>query len=217
MQALIFDLDDTLYDLSRHRAHHLRRAWAEWLDHQEPVIAEAVVARAVRERIFFADMEGFLLRAGVEDAALRAELIAESRATWFTDLQFDDGVAALLSRLAGTYKLGLITNGPSWTQRAKIDQLQLAQWFPHIIVSGEYGCDKPDGRIFAAMLDRLGVAASAAVMVGDNPDADIRGAHGVGMRSIWIRHPHMTYPVDLAPAWRVVDHVTELPGALYVP
>ncbi len=217
MQAIIFDLDDTLYDLSRHRAQHLRRAWASWLTGIAVLEADAVITRAVRERIFFADMEQFLVRAGVADATQRSRLVEESRATWFTDLHLDEGVAELLSTLAGSYTLGLITNGPSWTQRAKIEQLHLSQWFPHMLVSGEYGCDKPDGRIFAAMLERLTVDVSAAVMVGDNPDADIRGAHGVGMRAIWIRHSHMVYPDDLAPAWGVVDHVTAIPGVLQLP
>ena len=215
MQALIFDLDDTLYDLSRHRAQHLRRAWSRWLDEGEPAQADAVIASAVRERIFFTDMDAFLHRAGVADAARRAALVDASRATWFADLHLDAGVAEVLDTLAATYRLGLITNGPSWTQRAKIAQLQLARWFPHIIVSGEFGCDKPDARIFAHMLDALSVDADAALMIGDNPDADIRGAHGVGMRAVWIQHPHLVNPADLAPAWAVIPHVTALMGIVH--
>lgn len=214
MQALIFDLDDTLYDLSRHRAQHLRRAWAEWLDTIDPVLADGVIAQAVRERIFFADMDAFLLRHGVTQHGQRERLVAASRATWFGDLHLDVGVAEVLDALAGKYQMGLITNGPSWTQRAKIMQLTLSRWFPQMIVSGEFGCDKPDARIFRHMLDALGVAPEEALMIGDNPDADVRGAHGVGMRAVWIQHTHLHYPADLAPAWAVVTHVTALPGVL---
>ena len=217
MQALIFDLDDTLYDLSRHRAQHLRRAWAEWLDTIEPKNADAVIAQAVRERIFFVDMDAFLLRAGVADASRRAALVGISRASWFADLRLDAGVAEMLDALSGSHRLGLITNGPSWTQRAKIVQLGLDRWFPHILVSGEYGCDKPEARIFLHMLEALGTTVDTTVMVGDNPDADVRGAHGIGMRAVWIHHAHLQYPADLAPAWAVIPHVTALPGVLHTP
>lgn len=214
MQAYIFDLDDTLYDLSRHRARHLRRAWASWLDELPDYAVTAVLERAVQQRIFFRDMQTFLMDAGVDDAALREELVAVSQRTWFTDLELDAGVAGMLSALAQTARLGLITNGPSWTQRAKIEQFQLARWFPTMIVSGEFGYDKPDPRIFSAMLDALAVRAEDAVMVGDNPDADVRGAHAVGMRAVWVQHPHTHYPDDLDPPWRTIAHVRTLLDAV---
>ena len=210
MQAYIFDLDDTLNDLSRHRARHLRRAWASWLDELPHDAVTAVLERAVQQRIFFRDMQTFLGEAGVQDASLRDELVAVSHRTWFTDLELDAGVSDTLSTLAQTARLGLITNGPSWTQRAKIEHFQLARWFPAMIVSGEFGYDKPDPRIFAAMLDALDVRAEDAIMVGDNPDADIRGAHAAGMRAVWVQHAHMPYPADLDPPWRTIRHVRTL-------
>ena len=214
MQAYIFDLDDTLYDLSRHRERHLRRAWASWLDELPAHAVAAVLERAVHQRIFFRDMQTFLAEAGVDDAARREQLVAVSQQTWFTELELDAGVADTLSTLAETARLGLITNGPSWTQRAKIEQFRLARWFPKMIVSGEFGYDKPDPRIYQAMLDALGVGAEDAIMVGDNPEADIRGAHAAGMRAVWVQHPHVTYPDDLAPPWRTIPHVRALLDAV---
>lgn len=214
MQALIFDLDDTLYDLSRHRALHLRRAWAEWFAALEPAQVDAIIAAAVTERIFFLDMPAFLARHGVTDAGARARLVEASRDTWFADLVLDDGVAAVLDTLAGQYRLGLITNGPADIQGKKITRLGLARWFEALTVSQVFGVEKPDPRIFVDMLGRLGTSAEAAVMIGDNPAADIAGAHGVGMRAVWIRHPHIVYPAVLAPPWRVVRHVTQVPAVL---
>ena len=45
---------------------------------------------------------------------------------------------------------------------------------------------KPEPRIFTAILERAGVAARDAVAIGDNPDADMVGAHRAGMRSILV-------------------------------
>ena len=128
MQALVFDLDDTLYTLNRHRDYHLRRAWAPWLSTLPYSQREAIIADAVRERIFFRDMSDFLYARGVS-ATLNDDLCQRSRDTWFVDLQFDDGVEQLLDTLKSRYRLALITNGPSWTQRAKITQLQFNSHF----------------------------------------------------------------------------------------
>jgi putative hydrolase of the HAD superfamily len=215
MQALVFDLDDTLYTLNRHRDYHLRRAWAPWLATLPLHTQESVIAAAVTERIFFRDMADFLHGYGIPDD-LNQQLCQRSRDTWFGDLTFDTGVDVLLDSLKARYRLALITNGPSWTQRAKIEQLQLHRWFEYMVVSGEFGFEKPDPRIFDHVLTHLGVQATEAAMIGDNPDADIRGAHAVGMRAIWIAHEHLPYPDDLAPAWYRVTHVTQITGIFEV-
>ena len=215
MQALVFDLDDTLYTLNRHRDYHLRRAWAPWLTTLHPQLHESVIAAAVSQRIFFRDMADFLRGYDISDA-LNQQLCQRSRDSWFTDLTFDDGVEALLDRLSSQYRLALITNGPSWTQRAKIEQLQLSRWFEYMVVSGEFGVEKPDPQIFGHVLNQLKIDATDAVMIGDNPDADIRGAHAAGMRAIWIAHDHLPYPNDLSPAWRRVTHVTQIAQILEV-
>jgi putative hydrolase of the HAD superfamily len=55
------------------------------------------------------------------------------------------------------------------------------------------GVAKPDPAIFRLALDRLGVPASAAVMVGDVPSIDIDGARAAGVRAVLID------PLDLHP------------------
>ena len=79
-----------------------------------------------------------------------------------------------------------------------------------MVVSGEFGVDKPDPQIFAHVLNVLQVPASQAVMIGDNPDADIRGAQAAAMKTVWIAPEHGEYPVDLHPPWHRVGHVTQI-------
>jgi putative hydrolase of the HAD superfamily len=210
LTTLLFDLDDTLYTLDRHRQQHLQRAWAGWLTTLDAAHQQAVLARAVAERIFFRDMDDFLQRQGVADATLRAELCQSSQSTWFADLEFDAGVVPLLDRCAAQYRLGLITNGPTWTQRAKIAQLQLQRWFDVMLVSEEVGVEKPHPQIFHVALQRLNVEVNECVMIGDNPSADMRGADAVGMRGIWINTGVFAYAPDITPPWLTVPHVTAL-------
>jgi putative hydrolase of the HAD superfamily len=219
MNTLLFDLDDTLYDLDMHRFRHIDSAWQEWLITLPPMMVPYVLQAAVTERIFFKDMPGFLGNYGVQEPML-SHLCAYSRATWFSDLRLDEGVAPLLDTLATRYKLGLITNGPSEIQRAKIVQFDLARWFTVLVVSEEFGVAKPDPAIFLHAANALASDPADCVMIGDNPDADIRGAQAAGMRSVWIQRPALykkpftrdeaRYPADLPAPWRTIPHVRDL-------
>ncbi len=82
-------------------------------------------------------------------------------------------------------RLGLITNGSSEFQRAKIERYDLAGYFDAIFIEGEFGVGKPDARVFHAALEALDAKADEAWMVGDNLHADIAGAQAVGIQGVW--------------------------------
>jgi HAD superfamily hydrolase (TIGR01509 family) len=96
--------------------------------------------------------------------------------------------AAVLARLRRHARLALVTNGPSDLQRRKLALTGLAEHFDVVVASCDVGVGKPDPAIFAVALDALGVAASEAVMVGNDRDRDIAGADAAGIRSLWIQH-----------------------------
>lgn len=56
-----------------------------------------------------------------------------------------------------------------------------------MIASENYGARKPDGDIFRHAARRLGVSPREVLMVGDKRQADINGAHRVGMKTAWLR------------------------------
>jgi putative hydrolase of the HAD superfamily len=55
-----------------------------------------------------------------------------------------------------------------------------------VLTSLAHGKTKPHEAIFRRMLELLDVAPAEAVMVGDDVEADIEGAAGVGMRSVLV-------------------------------
>lgn len=69
--------------------------------------------------------------------------------------------------------------------RKLLKDLNVLDMFDAVIISAEVGYEKPDGQIFEAALDELGVAASKAVHVGDDQKADKEGANGVGI-ACWL-------------------------------
>ncbi len=88
------------------------------------------------------------------------------------------------------YKLGLITNGRFPFQLLNVQALGIESYFATILVSEKEGCRKPEAVIFERALAQMGVDAGTAVFVGDNPEADVRGAQNVGMRAIWKQTEH---------------------------
>lgn len=67
-------------------------------------------------------------------------------------------------------------------------EIGMAPLFDAIIDSERVGVAKPDPRIFALTLDRLGIAQPRiAVHVGDSWAADVEGALAAGWNAIWYR------------------------------
>jgi putative hydrolase of the HAD superfamily len=92
----------------------------------------------------------------------------------------------VLVRLAGTVKLGLITNGVSGLQRRKLNGCGLLHWFDAVAVSGEVGIGKPQPGIFEWTAKQLGVPLEKCVMVGDNPERDVQGGLNAGIATVWV-------------------------------
>ena len=71
---------------------------------------------------------------------------------------------------------------------------------------------KPQPHIFRVALARLGMRPEEVAMVGDSLNSDVKGAQGVGLRTIWIAPPDATAaerPPDLT-----IHHFAELAGKL---
>jgi len=95
-------------------------------------------------------------------------------------------VKPTLEEVGQTHKVALLTNGAADLQREKIRESRLAPFFEVVVISGEVGVRKPEPAIFALVLDRLGVAAETAVMVGNSPGSDVAGAQRAGLKAIWL-------------------------------
>jgi putative hydrolase of the HAD superfamily len=92
--------------------------------------------------------------------------------------------------------LGLVTNGDARLQRDKIARHDLQRFFDVVVIEGEFGCGKPDQRVFRHALQTLGVAAPGAWMVGDRLDWDVEGAQKIGLGGIWIDRARAGLPAD---------------------
>jgi putative hydrolase of the HAD superfamily len=91
-----------------------------------------------------------------------------------------DGVVPALTRLrrAGL-ELACVSNWDVGIGE-QLDRAGLSGFLSTIVSSAEIGAEKPDPRVFAAAVDRLGVSAGRTLHVGDD-EADQAGAAAAGL------------------------------------
>lgn len=110
-------------------------------------------------------------------------------------------------------RTGLLTNGPSWMQRRKVELLGLEAELDAIGISEELGASKPDPAAFTATLELMGSAPQETVMVGDHLDWDVRGALAAGMRgAVWVADGEDER--EPPPGALKVARLSEVPAAL---
>lgn len=95
------------------------------------------------------------------------------------------GATAVLDRLrAAGMTTGIITNGYSYLQDAKIERHGLRPLVDFVVVSEAAGAHKPDERIFHLALNRAETAPEDAWHVGDHLVNDIAGAEDAGLTGV---------------------------------
>lgn len=92
----------------------------------------------------------------------------------------------VLEELSKRYKFVLVSNFYGNIESVLRD-FRLDSFFPDIIESAVVGVRKPDPRIFALGVEKMGLPADEIVVVGDSYSKDILPAESIGCRTIWIK------------------------------
>ena len=140
IEALVFDLDDTLYPemdyvWSGYRAVAARLAGADGAADKIFGMLKAAFESGDRSRVFNRVLEQ-LGRAA--DGQVVAELVSVYRCHRPV-IQLDDGVRELLEGWRDEYRLGLITDGYLPGQRLKVEALGIEDLFDKIIYTEQLG------------------------------------------------------------------------------
>jgi putative hydrolase of the HAD superfamily len=216
LDAVLFDLDDTLHDDTfayRDAAEEVAReiavergidaleltaayvAEAEGFWHRLSPVALEETMEGVRRRLW----RNALDRVGIADPALAlrsAERYHDYRKKRY--VPFSQAAAVAAERGRGR-RLGLVTNGFSETHREKIELLRLGEFFDAIFIADEVGMVKPDPLLFAHACRTLETAPAHAAMVGDRYDRDISGALEAGLATIWLNVRNEPLPTGVRP------------------
>lgn len=221
VEAVLFDLDDTLCEYCRPGSEVLELAfeavgvepcftaedyYAVFDDYVED--SEDVVE--IRERCFAA----LAVQAGYDPSVGRAVADAYRAERDQTNVQWLPGARDALETARERYRVAAVTNGDPAMQSRKLSGLGVEDHFETVVFAGYDVAAKPDPEPFRAALDALGVAPERAVKVGNSLENDVAGAHEASLRSVWLDRDGVADP-DPEPHHRIeaMDELIEEPWA----
>jgi putative hydrolase of the HAD superfamily len=207
LQAIAFDLDDTLYAerdyvRSGYRAvgDHLRRAQGTAEPYEEHLWRSFVAGRGAWA--FQELSERFALGLSQGGVAALVKVYREHR----PEIQPFPWVRPLLERLRTRYRLGLLSDGYLPAQRFKWEALGLAHFFDAVVWTEELGREawKPSQIGFLQLARELGLGKRAhrrppIAYVADNPAKDFVAPNELGWVTIQYTPPAAIHAGAAAP------------------
>lgn len=201
IQAIIFDLEDTLVDREKSRLKFLEEQFERF--HELMV----TVQRRDFEKVYLT-----LNPYGLEDIEwVYQELVKRlniEKITWkmfYNDYKmhyyryhfsFYDTLFTLDKLESMGYKLGVIANGESEKVTHVINAIGIDPYIDYISISEDVGAMKPDPIIFEDNMKHLGVKPEQVLYVGDCPINDIAPAYAMGMKNAWVANSVLGTPEE---------------------
>ncbi len=198
IQAISFDLDDTLYDNLPHilnaeaelatflqQAFPLSRVWQnhDWRSLKLQLLQQHRELAHDTSAARLATLRQGLIQLGY--SVMDAERGAEQGLACFyfhrSHFRVSDEVLLLLKRLSEHFRLVGITNG-----NVDAERIGLGDAFEFVLHPGNGVQMKPAKAMFDLPCTRLNIASTHLLHVGDSMNADVRGARLAGCQSVWL-------------------------------
>ncbi len=199
IKAVLFDIDDTLFD----RKTAVRKALLRTADNIPDLfsnIPEEKIFLAFQEADEYAQLEfdkgvsGDTVRDVRSRAFLRILNLPEELSRQITEQYIGaypdvsspvQGAGKVVEKLSEKFVLGIITNAFPDVQYHKLEGIGVRKFFQIILVSEEIGMRKPDTAIFLRAANLLRKEPFECLFVGDSYNTDIIGAKKSGMKACW--------------------------------
>jgi putative hydrolase of the HAD superfamily len=200
IRAVIFDLDDTLFDHTT-SARMAVRAWvselgttptdelvAQWFEieqrHFDSWLAGEVSHQEQRRR----RLQEFLPLIGrpVPPAEVGQDLAFDAFLGWYRRnwAAFSDARPALEVARGNDWRIGVLTNGSDSQQNLKLEDIGLADLVDIVATAQGLGVGKPATAAFHLTCEALDVQPAEALMIGDNLEVDVLGARAAGLAAL---------------------------------
>jgi putative hydrolase of the HAD superfamily len=205
VKAVIFDLDDTLFDHTTSAGTAVRRwidelgvNWsdellARWFEIEQVSHDRFVAGELTHPEHRRARLHAFLPVLGRpvpgEDAALDEfyeGYLHHYRASWAA---FPDALPALKVAQGNGWRIGVLTNGSTVQQNAKLAAIGLAPYVEVVATTESLGFGKPVAEAYLTTCRLLGVEPADTLMIGDNFELDVLGARAAGLSAEHLDRP----------------------------
>jgi HAD superfamily hydrolase (TIGR01509 family) len=219
-KAVLFDLDDTLFD-HRHSSRHglvvlrrrlpaLRAPSLDALEAQHGVLLEELHRRVIEGDLELdeARIERFRrlleLCGGAADREAATRAAETYRGAYLRSRRPVPGAVELLETLVRLkpgaasqgrrFRIGIVSNNLLAEQVDKLRCCRLDRYIDALVVSEQAGASKPDPAIFDIALRELGCAPDETVMIGDSWMNDVAGARAAGIAAVWFNRWRLPRP-----------------------
>ena len=232
IEAVFIDLDDTLWDFTASSAVALRHVYdtyciERWSGAYD-VFRDLYKAKNKElwdlyhygkiEKTFLVE-ERFrfpLLKIGYDGSDIdrfAADINTEYLRYLALQPNIVDGAIELLEFIRSRYgRVGVLSNGFKGTQQQKLISGGLDKYVDLLVLSDEVGVTKPLPGIFEYATNTWNVEPGKTLMIGDNYDADVCGAHNAGWRTIYFNRKSTDFATPAADA--TVDRLIDSVGLL---
>ena len=205
VKAVIFDLDDTLFDHTLSATRGIE-GWLVGLGYVPT--AELVAAWfEIEERKFNAWLAGELTHQGQRRARLieflpligepvpatdgeldaaYAQFLQHYQDNW---VAFPDARPALEVARGNGWRIGVLTNGSTTQQNAKLAAIGLADLIDVVCTSELLGVSKPNPESYLRTCEALGTHPADTLMIGDNLDLDVLAPRAAGLTAHHLNRP----------------------------
>ncbi|MDB5242912.1 MAG: noncanonical pyrimidine nucleotidase, YjjG family [Spirosoma sp.] len=199
---LFFDLDHTLWDFDRNSAESIAELYEAyrlgdtgiasaadfskhfiainrqlWADYDRNLVTHGYI-RTNRFALVFQSL-------GVDASAIQADLNAEYLHLLARKPHLLESAREVLNYLKDRYTMHIITNGFAEIQAVKMNSADISHYFTHVVTNGVVDAKKPNPAIFQYALNISQADVAESLMIGDSYEADIMGAKGVGMDTVF--------------------------------
>lgn len=213
VRAVVFDLDDTLFDHTASATTAVR----DWVTELGSTATDELLAQwfALERRHFDTWLAGEITHqeqrrrrlqdflplldrpvpptADEQDAAIEVYL-ERYRSNW---VAFDDARPALDVARSNGWRIGVLTNGKTVQQNAKLAKIGLAGLIDVVATSESLGAGKPAPSAYHYICKALGVEPAEALMIGDNLELDVVAARAAGLTAVHLDRAAGTTLTDL--------------------
>jgi putative hydrolase of the HAD superfamily len=173
--AVVFDLDDTLYN----EIDYLKSAYSEIASHLDRENWKLLYSQMFSLFRNQQDVFSFLVKNYPVEKSALLSLYRNHQ----PDIRVFDGVFNLMETIKSHQgKIGVITDGRSLTQRNKIKALGLEKFIDGLVISDEIGSEKPDPRNFQRLCELL--PARTYFYIADNIRKDFLAPNNMGWTTI---------------------------------
>lgn len=195
IKAIIFDLDNTLFDFMQMKKLSIKAAINAMIDSGLPLDfekAEKTIDDIYKkegmeyQQVFDVFLNQTMKQ--IDHKILAAGIVAYRRAREASLIPYPYVYSTLNYLMKKGIKLGILSDAPRKEAWLRLAYMNFHHIFDDVVTFEDTGKSKPDPTPFKQILNNLGVEPKEALMVGDWVERDIIGASQIGMKTAFAKY-----------------------------